>query len=167
MTLLAVDPGKWQAGVAFFGDDDMLIDAQLVKSRSRNPAQAAFEIGVGARAVIYDGAADEVACEMPNIRSRMRQKGDPNDLLFLTLVNGAVWASVPTEKRTPVPVNDWKGSVPKEIMRGRLTGLWGDDPPLVTPTPKLTHEELEILGLNPNHNVLDAVGIGLWALHRL
>lgn len=164
MNLVTVDPGKWQAGVAVF-DNAVLVEAALVKGRSRNPAQASFEIGVGVNAMRQ--FADEVACEMPRIRSRFGQVGDQNDLLFLTLVNGAVWASVATDKRTPVPASDWKGSVPKKIMRGRLTGDWGKDPPLVAPAPKLTPEELLLLGPNPNHNVLDAVGIGLWVLHRL
>lgn len=171
MTLLSADPGKWAAGVAAYGDDNQLLAAKLLKSRSRNPAQASFEIGLGAAQfaveVFGHRGVDRVCCEMPNIRARIRQKGDPNDLLFLTLVNGAIWTAVPTNSREPVPVNDWKSNIPKEIIRGRLTGDWGDDPPLAPQPPKLSLPEIRLLGEDPNHNVVDAVGIGLWALHRL
>jgi hypothetical protein len=165
--LLAIDPGKWKAGAALFSDEGTLLSAKLLSSRSKNPAQAAKEIGDEA-AWFCMGQVDTVCCEMPNIRKRSRQKGDPNDLLYLTLINGAVFTAVEAESRDLVPVNDWKGSIDKEVMAGRITGRWPEGfEPLVAMPAKLSVTELRLLGDEPNHNVLDAVGIGLWKLKRL
>jgi hypothetical protein len=165
--LLAIDPGKWKAGAALFDDDNQLVAAKLLSSRSKNPAQAAKEIG-DAAAWFCTGEVDIIACEMPNIRKRSRQKGDPNDLLYLTLINGAVFTAVEAESRELVPVNDWKGSVEKEIMHRRILGEWPEGfEPLVSLSPKVTPQERKLLGDKPDHNVLDAVGIGLWKLRRL
>jgi hypothetical protein len=164
--LLAIDPGKWKAGAALFNDDDQLVAAKLLSSRSKNPAQAAKEIGDEA-AWFSTGQVDTICCEWPNVRSRQRQKGDPNDLLFLTMINGAVFAAVEADVREMVPVNDWKGQLDKDTTKGRILGEWPDGfEPLVSMPPKVNMTERRLLGDNPDHNVLDAVGIGLWKLHR-
>lgn len=165
--LLAIDPGKWKAGAALFGSEGTLVAAKLLRSRSKNPAQAAKELG-DAAAWFCTGEVDTICCEWPNVRSRQRQKGDANDLLFLTMINGAVFNAVEAENREMVPVNDWKGSLDKDTMRGRILGEWpaGFDP-LVSMPAKISLAERKLLGDNPDHNVLDAVGIGLWKLRRL
>ena len=89
-------------------------------------------------------------------------KGDPNDILYLMLINGAILKSVPCKDADLVRVTTWKGQTPKEQMRKRILG-----DAEFNIQPKLSPAELRILGDNPNHNVLDAVGIGLWVLKRL
>lgn len=164
MNLLAIDPGKFHAGSAVFVEG-RLFSARTFKARSKNPASAAREISLKVQEQVGEVTLNHVCCELPNVRARIRQKGDPNDLLFLMLTNGAVLSRVVAEEYELVEVNRWKGSVPKEIMKGRITGDWGGRP---APNPsRLDEGELRVLGNRPGHNTIDAVGIGLWKLRRL
>lgn len=51
--------------------------------------------------------------------------------------------------------SDWKGTVPKAVHQPRIIGA-------------LTPHELALLGTvnRPNHDIVDAVGLGLWHLGR-
>lgn len=95
----------------------------------------------------------DLVIEKPQIYQGRKQKGDPNDLIDLAMVVGAWRHEHPyTELVKP---RQWKGQVPKAVMTKRILS-------------KLTDAELAVLGdLKSNHNVVDAVGIGLWKLGRL
>lgn len=82
-----------------------------------------------------------------------QSKGDPNDLLRVAEVSGALaWDFTNVYW---YEARKWKGQVPKAVMGKRILKC-------------LTEEELKVLGpLAKNHNVLDAVGIGLYHLGRL
>ncbi len=84
-----------------------------------------------------------------------KSKGDPNDLISVALVVGAVlfescavygWGS-----QTVLPAR-WKGSVPKRITKARLQ-------------KELAPEEAEKVRWS-NHDIVDAVAIGCWKLGR-
>lgn len=164
MNVLAIDPGKHHAGCAVFVEG-RLFSARTIKSSSKNAALSCREIGSEVKRDVSGITLDKVTCELPNVRARQRQKGDPNDLLYLMLTNGAVLSRVVAEAYELVEVNRWKGSVPKEVMKGRITGDWGNTP--APNPPKLDPDELRVLGHRPSHNTIDAVGIGLWTLRRL
>lgn len=97
--------------------------------------------------------------EKPQVYDVSKQKGDQKDIVNLAITVGALagcWASkggvfVLFEPR------EWKGQVPKDIMLSRIVD-------------KLMEEEVAIIPKLPKsklHNVIDAVGIGLWACGRL
>jgi hypothetical protein len=89
-------------------------------------------------------------------------KADPNDILTLAREAGRVAGSCAAAGATVrwVKPAEWKGQLPKDVCHRRVRAL-------------LTDEERAILtrdcrGMpaSKRHNVLDAVGIGLWALGR-
>jgi hypothetical protein len=95
------------------------------------------------------------------MRGKARTK-NPKDVLVLTLQGGLVIGGLGmmvdidrTDAREPAA---WKGQVPKDKMNGRvLEALHPEE-----------HAVLAALGrLKHNHNILDAVGVGLEDLHRL
>lgn len=85
-----------------------------------------------------------------------RSKTNPNDLITLAIQVGRIIERVGLPTQTVLP-REWKGQVPKGVMCRRITQA-------------LTPQERALLpGLPPSklHNVLDAVGIGLWKKGRL
>lgn len=85
-------------------------------------------------------------------------KSTPNteDILKLTAACGAYTAILQSEgfKVVWVRPRQWKGTVPKEIMLKRIVD-------------RLAESEYSVIANTANHNILDAVGIGLWQLKRL
>ena len=137
--LLAIDPGK-DTGWARF------IHGRLEAC------------GLGVPPIVKAAA---VIIECPEYRAHDRV--NPNDLIALAVrvgreVERAARAGITAELVRPTV---WKGSVPKNIHQPRIVHA-------------LTREEHvildDVLGLHAKskgHNVIDACGIGLWALERL
>lgn len=147
-SLLAVDPGKKGAGVAYFEDGKL--------------CRCAFPVGAGpyevalAVSVWHLGpVVDDLVIEGQQVYGGFTAQ-DPNDLLPLAQVVGAVFARVRHHNRhNPLP-RQWKGSVAKAIFTERLrAGLTDQEAALLSGLrlPKRTE-----------HNVLDAIGLGKWWL---
>lgn len=97
-------------------------------------------------------ATDELVVEVPRVYPH--SPVDPNDLIGLTLLAGFLAGRTsPDALLWFVYPSDWKGQVPKKIHNKRTLA-------------KLGKQEREILGEKSDHNVVDAVGIGLWAIGR-
>jgi len=153
--------------VAVFDNDATLFRAAYVKSpvTEGNDAAACVAMAVavtgwvmGLRVVPWD-ARHTLVVEWPRVLSASRQRAakrdvDQNDLLGLVGVDCAV-AMAYHESMDLVTVypDEWKGQVPKKIMNERV---WA----------RLSSEEQENV-TKKDHNVLDAVGIGLHQLGRL
>ena len=87
------------------------------------------------------------------------QVGDPNDLVDVALVAGACAGLLPAKVAFVKP-RRWKGTAPKRVTNRRTREV-------------LTSEEVHVYTVamtavpaGLRHNVLDAIGIGLWALGR-
>lgn len=133
-------------------------------------AFAIFSAGVLRRAVLLrieddaglyalPSAPLDVVIEMPRVYPASRQKGDPNDLLRLACVVGRLQEHYLREGKLVhlVEPRTWKGTLAKEAMTERIKGRLA--------TSERTSVELPAKALE--HNVWDAVGIGLHALGRL
>lgn len=140
--MIAIDPGVNFCGVACFDIDGELRWARYV---------ATDEVSE------FCDLSNDLVIEMPRIYSRSGQrKGDLdlNDLLNLAAAVGYCEGFFYSSKR--VFPAQWKGQVPKKIMNARVLS-------------KLSPAEqgrVQNVG-SKTHNVIDAVGIGLHALHRL
>ena len=143
--LLAFDPGKHHFGWAAF------LDGVLVRcglSSSDHKGLESFA-ALGYPAVI----------EVPQVYQKQRGK-DPNDLIDVAIVVGRILQALgPGDAVEVVRPRTWKGTAPKVVMGARIE-------------ERLSAEELGTLfdvvvadGLR--HNVVDAIGIGLWRLGRL
>lgn len=144
------------AGVAVFEDRE-LSSAWLVKGPD----------WLGTAVIIIDELSrrypEEVltgahwAIEIPQIYTQNKLRGDPNDLVSLALVAGALGAMIGDQSRiTTYLPRQWGGTVPKDIKNKRVQ-------------QKLSDEEMariELPAKSYQHNVWDAVGIGMHHMRR-
>lgn len=141
--LISVDPGKHKYGWAYF------VDGTLVDC-GHQPA-------LGPLPEPFDTAGARFVFEHPKVYPHGQgAKTNPNDLFGLVWCLGRIQGMVEgitglePEIETVFP-RGWKGQTPKDIQNKRDMA-------------KL--EEHELACVPNNHNVKDAVGIGLWALGR-
>ena len=137
-TLLAVDPGKHFCGWAFF------VDGVLHSCGLDVPDEIALLMH-----------AERLVIELPQIYRASRTKGDPNDLIDVALVVGQIMASFTDV--TLIKPRAWKGTVKKEVMTARIESKLTDAEKALIPR----------LSISLRHNVVDAIGIGLFSLGRL
>jgi len=143
MTLLAVDPGA-DAGWARFSDSGKLVGCGL-----NHPAMTqGITRCVIERPVIYPGS---------------RGKARPNDILTLALRAGEWAGRVGVDSGiTPeyIEPRKWKGTIDGDICNARVfaTLTDGEKDILVTAGKSVAPSK--------RHNIIDAVGIGLWACKR-
>ena len=137
--LYAIDPGVHMCGIAVF-DDTRLISAFYGKL----PEDGNY-------------STCELIIEMPRIYPGSgQQKGDLNDLLNLAAVvghNEALFSALRSRRVFPA---QWKGQVPKKAMNQRI----------LKRLSLFEAARIQSAGAK-SHNVIDAVGIGLFACGRL
>ena len=146
-TLVSIDPGKKKYGWALF-QDSVLVDCGHADTFGPMPRALRLK-------------PDRLVLEHPKVYPNQQgQRTDPNDLLGLCTANGRVIGYYLDNMDPPgrlrlawtfVFPHEWKGQTPKDIQNNR-------------DMRKL--EEHERLCVPNNHNVKDAVGVGLWALKR-
>lgn len=185
--LLAVDPGLRKSGCAIFEADGErpggLQTAALVQglglhtdaggARMYRAGERADVLRAMARAVREWAGAEalkarqpltRIAIELPRVRARSSQREekrgvDPNDVVDLAAVVGAILGGMPEIDATVWLPEEWKGGVPKAIHNARAIG-------------RLFPEELIRIPRRPrakdfDHNIVDAVAIGLHYFGRL
>lgn len=168
--VVALDPSVRSPGVALFRDG-VLTFAGRVKLAALNAALDP-DVSAGARwrAVSSEiqwwvAARDVIApmlvvYERPQIYRASKSKGDPNDLIGLAAVGAGVVMLYPGARvLTPTPA-EWCGQLPK-ATRGRASA----SPRARRILSRLT--SIELPRAPDQHDALDAVGLGLWALGRL
>jgi hypothetical protein len=148
---IAIDPGK-RTGWAEF-HDSVLKNANAMHSSSMlasppMPPQDPW-------------AVRTVVIELPQVYPFGQGKGDPNQLITLAVIVGDLRGFYRRQGCIVqlVKPRTWKGTVPKKIHNERVLR-------------KLSSEELDILPKRPrakdyDHNMVDAIGLGLWALQRM
>jgi hypothetical protein len=151
--LISLDPGVQVAGVAIFEDFE-LSRAFLVRGDGwHETASNAWDIIRDSYPASVLILAD-VVVEIPQIYDT--RQIDVNDLITLSLMAGAFVGKGSPFVTTYLPAQ-WKGQVPKRIMTNRTKN-------------KLSPEECARVELPSarglQHNVWDAVGIGLHHLRK-
>lgn len=154
--LVAIDPGKkWNAYARFRGGVLLAVEYKEVFREPIVSLQLPW-VGGGGNLI--------VVVEKPQVYPGGRTQR-PNDLIDVAIGAGIgvghflnATADVAVEQITP---RTWKGTVPKEVMERRILS-------------RLTDSENDVilqysatLPKSKRHNVVDAVGIGLWKLGRL
>jgi hypothetical protein len=143
VNLITIDPGRitgwsiWNASGVLLAAGTASLD-ELFKP-GRLPAPVAGTL---------------VLIEMPRAYGG-RTKGDPDDLLDLAMIVGEIKRHYQAAGCTVELVwpRTWKGTVPKPIHNARVLNALND-------------QELRLLPRIRNHNMVDAVGLGLWKLRR-
>lgn len=163
--LLAVDPGKRVAGWAWFGKDSMLLQCGLARAGD-GPLWVCVDEITSAIGELLHGHPHrrELVIEKPQIYEQRKWKARSSDLIDLAIMVGALIREVQANDcQTPHP-KDWKGTVPKTkeledyiIHRRNLKVLQQKE--------RVAYNSgLETGPAGLQHNIVDAVGIGLWAL---
>ncbi len=158
---VGVDPGTRLCGVAWECDDPRFAIrlAFLVRSKAKTLDLRAVDMAtqIGTRLLVgHRERPAAVACvEFPRFYGTAKSEGDPNDLIDLAGVAGAVLGALSLRLRLlptmPYP-RAWKGSTPKGIHHKRLAR---DFPHWVEPVERDTPKSMQ------NH-VWDACGLLEW-----
>lgn len=155
--LLAIDPGEW-TGYAVYQMQKLVEAGVLGKGRAEIQGQLRATLGC---LVAAGRRPDEAVIEIPQVYRQRQQKGDPNDLISVAIIAGICNSLIYSYTYCDVDLihpREWKGQRPKDVdNRGILETL--------------SQEELRIfealkLPKSKAHNVVDAIGIGLWELGR-
>lgn len=165
--ILSIDPGVHACGAAIFGTTtgNDLRWAGLVKNKvDAHPLNPTYHWSIWRGMVdaveeklhALDFTPDRLALELPQVYVASRSKGDPNDLILLTGVVGALtyWFRGMTFLYLP---HQWKGAVPKNIMNERILKRLSDE----------EREKIEKAPKSLLHNTIDGIGIGLHHTKRL
>jgi len=153
--LVSIDPGTEAAGVAAWSSGTL-----------RSAFLARGKTWEGTAQNIVDRLTEEllwptqVVIEIPQTYVQSRSVGDPNVVLTpLVLQAGALLGSfgLRLSHRLVFP-RDWKGQTPKPILIGRVKERLSES--------EHTRVEMPRRAKSLEHNVWDAIGIGLFHLGR-
>jgi len=166
MRLLAVDPSVRSVGLAEFHNGELWHCWRVISQPSNSiDSEGARWLRVS-RDVIRstDTLPDTIVYERPQIYRASKSKGDPNDLLGLVGVGASVAALLATtnpnlEIQTPTPA-EWIGQIPKTTRGSALKS-----PRAQRILGRLLASERALVP--DQHDVIDAVGLGLHVLGRL
>lgn len=172
--LLAVDPGLRYPAAAVF-KDGILVGSSRVKLPTSIAKLGVVDRTAEIADLILDWALDvtgtnipdELVVEFPQVYRAGKSKGDPNDLMPLGALCGALAGRLRGLRfpdkvviSSPLP-REWIGNAIKKATSGD---------PLLAPRGRLVWSrlsELERDSIVVSHDSLDAVGVGLWRLGRL
>lgn len=151
MNLLAIDPGADTGWALFVGST--LREAGLCKPDGPSP----FWDVIG----IPD--PDLIVLELPQVYGPRQSKGPAGDLVTLAYRAGLVvgmaraeWGdNIPVEAVTPF---EWKRNLPKEATEARARKALREE--------EMGCTCLEDVAPSKQHNVWDAIALGLWRLKR-
>lgn len=139
--LMAIDPGVKKSGWALFDEEGYLVQCEHQDNES-------FEEWL-------ERTAYETVIEMPRVYGGRSTRGDTQDLLNLSYQVGRF--SMLAGYTTLVHPQTWKGQLPKDVCARRVLSRLAEEER--ARIPKLAKSRL--------HNVLDAIGIGMWRLGRM
>lgn len=153
MKLISVDPGKVGLGWAYF-ENSYLLKAGIIENvlELQKLNYTFVELLSCCRPTVC-------VIEVPQVYQQRSWKGDPNDLIDVAVIAGVVAAAASAfgEPQLIRP-HAWKGNRPKAVDIEYTLSLLSDDERVIVEGCGALKSKL--------HNVIDAVGIGLWKLER-
>lgn len=160
--IFSVDPGCRGCGAALWAEGKLLsaeyIPNPMLKGLGVDSARHMAEALCCWVAPLVEG--DSVVLEVPRVYPARFQKGDQNDLIALSLVVGAIAGAFESDLTfVQCFPRDWKGTADADrVVIPMIQGLLKSHETSAVRLPRSA--ELQ-------HNVWDAVGIGLHYLKRL
>ena len=162
---LAVDPGINATGWAIYNKNSKLQACGLIQAKTVNVVESikkiCYDLGLAWEEHMSGTRPPELmVVEKMQVYRQGLAKGDPNDLIDLSILGGALWATMkPLGASFPVP-SQWKGQVPKEVLIERVMK------DLTKQEDTILKSDIELIPSSLRHNVYDAVCLGKWALDR-
>ena len=165
-SLLTIDPGLTCCGWAFW-NRGVLVKCGLSRTQEVELDRRVQAHGEEIMEEIQDTPHPLIlVIEKPEVYPQRFMKGDPNDLIDLAVVVGGIVAQVSASLDTQLILpKTWKGQVPDDVLQPRTLAKLRDlevaavKNPVPLGKPRTVPPSLK-------HNMMDAVGIGLWALGR-
>lgn len=156
--ILAFDPGKRCVGWAAFGGG-RLVRCGLVAAVDHAALTGA--LAERFEGVFAPGApGTRAAIEWPQVYNARGRKGDQADIVEVAAIAGVLRHLCRYAERIDQPwPHDWKGSAPKAVMLDRIRQRLDND--------ELAEVYRQRVPAGLRHNLIDAVGVGLWASGRL
>ena len=160
--IVAVDPSVTNLGIAQFYFDNTkwcLYKAKLLKLDASWPANLFARVLQVHAVITRYSAEDLLVIETPQTYGGRAAKGDANALIKLGQVVGALTVDALENSATvwqPTP-REWNGGAPKEVTKARVEMNLVEE----------GRAGMHVTGKKFDHNVYDAVGIGLWAVGKL
>ena len=176
--LLAIDPGLESPGAALFRDGVLIAAARIIVP-DLGPTASHGQRALAAADAIVNWVHHHVAQvikvsivahEWPQIYNASKSRANPNNLIGMAAIDGAVGCAFAfiaahrgeqLELRTYLPA-EWAGQLPKDTRKGKY---W-TSPRGQRIKSRLTDAEWVFASV-VNHDAGDAIGIGLHALGRL
>lgn len=155
-TLLSIDPGFRYFGFAVFGEASTLVHAGLSETKKDQweawSGQPPSFLNIAYLLDDYDWVERNAIIEIPKVH---RDTPNTEAITKLSTACGAYTAILQAAGFNVewVEPRAWKGMVPKNVMFNRIIA-------------KLSDEEYTYIHKPKDHNVVDAIGIGLWKIKR-
>lgn len=156
---LSVDPGLRVSGYAIWLGNTLQSAGLATDSKTLMGPMAWREMASALLLIVLNKRIDNLFIEIPQVYTASRSKGDPNDLIQIAGVAGAITSAIysPMSTAYGVKPREWKGCVEKSVTENRVR-------------KKLSNAELKTIKFptakSLHHNVFDAIGIGLYHLGR-
>jgi len=153
--LLTIDPGFRYFAYAMFSESEIAY-ADISKTKSEDweawTGQPPSFLEIQEIVSQFEWGAKMAIIEFPQIH---RDTPNPNDIVKLASACGAYTSLLQRLGFSVVWVRpaEWKGTVPKDVMTKRILA-------------KIKECEYSRIKNAKDHNVIDAIGIGLWHLNR-
>lgn len=148
---MTVDPGLGGTGYAVWTKDWKLLHTGILRSRKDSLSDRCEDIGRQLAALAHcDGTIATVYFEMPAFHGSAGGQVTAKSGALVKLVFCVGWISSLVHAKCKVgfvPVRDWKGQLPKDIVWSRIRKI--------------------LPGCKAESHALDAVGIGLYLAGRL
>ena len=148
---MTVDPGLQGTGYAVWRRDRLSAVGVITPPRKGEWWDRAHYVAQNLRAIL--GMGDRVYVEHMEYFGGAKSMGwRTGDLQRTTYLEGCIAGSWAQSITIPVPVRDWKGQLPKDVVIARAKMALGT-------------KQCQELGIETH--AWDAVGIGLWVQNRL
>lgn len=155
--LVSIDPGVCDCGVALWENNE-LTAAWLARGKFWDETSLIVKETITEHVNTQALTGGIVVIERPKIYHQSKQKGDQADIISLAIFVGSVVTRLFSLGLQPIfyEPHQWKGQTPKAITTSRTQA-------------KLSPEErrrVELPAPSLQHNVWDAVGLGLYHTRR-
>jgi Holliday junction resolvasome RuvABC endonuclease subunit len=154
VTLLSIDPGYRYFGFALFGESADLVHAGLSETKKDQweawNGQPPSFLNIAYLLDNYEWVERTAIIEMPKVH---RDTPNTDSIVKLAAACGAYTSILQAAGFNVVWVEprSWKGMTPKNVMFKRIIA-------------KLSEKEYSCINKPKDHNVVDAIGIGLWQI---
>lgn len=155
--LVAMDPGLRDCWLAVFRDG-LLLETWRVSNPEKKARGPEAWLAMGRDVVDFIESrfvVNHLVTEIPQVYGFGKQKGDQDDITNLSGIVGAVTMALNPKKVSHYYPREWKGQMPKEPCNQMVLDRLSES------------EKKAVAGYGAlQHNILDAIGIGLKYLGR-